>query len=182
MKAIVFDVDNTIGNFQECSTLFSQMYKNGTQQQFNMLMDRHPDYLRPDIIFVFHYIQLFRKKYPCKVFLFTNNIGGRPWMTYIKNYIHYLVKDKVIDHMILAKQFEPKRLSESKTFDDFKRCSSMPANTPVFFIDDQYHPGMNTDGVYYLHVKPYNREVGDVAAQYILQHLKSFMREPILKG
>ena len=175
MKAIVFDVDNTIGDFQECASLFFQMYKKGTQQQFNQLMDRHPEFLRPNIMYIFYYIQLYRTKYPCKVFLFTNNIGGPAWMELIKNYIHYKLKDDMFDGVILSKQFEPRRQYESKTLSDFQACSSMPPKTPVFFVDDQYHPGMNVEGVYYAHVKPYTKQVDDVAVQYILHHLKEFL-------
>jgi hypothetical protein len=176
MKAIAIDVDNTIGDFQECAAQFLNQ-PNRTQLYFNKIMDDHPQYLRPDILYIFFYIKMYRTTYPCKVFLFTNNLGGARWINYIKNYIHKKTQSSVIDDIILAKRFEPKRMYESKTVSDFQLCSSLPADTPIFFVDDQYHPGMQHDLVYYIQVKPYRKEIGDVATQYILQHLKDFLKK-----
>ena len=50
---------------------------------------------------------------------------------------------------------EKNRTTHNKTISDFKSCTKANNNSTFCFIDDQYHPYMEKDNVYYIHVKPY---------------------------
>jgi len=42
---------------------------------------------------------------------------------------------------------------------DFVRCTKLPDNIEVCFIDDLYHVGMVDEKVYYINVKPYKHQL-----------------------
>jgi hypothetical protein len=47
-KTIVFDLDETIGHFKHLKILYQCI--NPSQQEFNMLLDIYPEFLRPGIM------------------------------------------------------------------------------------------------------------------------------------
>jgi hypothetical protein len=57
--------------------------------------------------------------------------------------------------MVNGEVIEQMRTTNSKTYDDLVKCTKMPKDTQVCFIDDQKHRYMHNDNVYYIHVKPY---------------------------
>ena len=60
------------------------------------------------------------------------------------------------------------RTSHNKSVEDLVRCTRIPTNTEICFIDDQKHPLMAQDNVYYINVKPfeYSMEYEAMAALY----------------
>jgi succinyl-CoA synthetase beta subunit len=58
-----------------------------------------------------------------------------------------------------GKQVEICRTTHNKTHDDFIRCTKVPANAEICFLDDIFHPGMVNENIYYINVKPYYRDI-----------------------
>ena len=92
--------------------------------------------------------------------IYTNNQGPPEWAVSIKNYFDYKINYKLFDQIIAAfmvrgEQVELGRTSHDKTTEDLIRCTKLPSDVEICFIDDIYHSGMASDNVYYINVKPY---------------------------
>ena len=95
-----------------------------------------------------------------KVMIYTNNQGPKSWVNMISTYFNNKIGYKLFDNIIAAfkisgKIVEYNRTSHDKSVEDLIRCTRINPNTEICFIDDQYHPLMNMDNVYYINVKPY---------------------------
>jgi hypothetical protein len=67
---------------------------------------------------------------------------------------------KIFEQIIAAfkingKVVEINRTTHEKCVDDFFRCTKLPSDIEICFIDDIFHPKMKNDNVYYIHVKEY---------------------------
>lgn len=177
-KIIVFDLDETLGYFQELS-FFIDAIENVlnikiTKYDFFKLIDEYPEFLRPNILNILDLIKIKKQKNPkIKVMIYTNNQNPKKWvldiMDYFNNKLNYNLFDKVIAAFkVNGEKIELSRTSHNKTYSDFIRCTKLPKNTNICFIDDQYHPGMINDYVYYIKVKPYmySVEFRDMADRY----------------
>ena len=69
-----------------------------------------------------------------------------------------------------GKQVEPGRTTHEKTHADFVRCTNIPEDTEICFIDDTMYPKMTHDNVYYIHLKPY---VYDLPFTYMTQKFEN---------
>jgi hypothetical protein len=92
--------------------------------------------------------------------IYTNNTGERRWAEHIKGYFEHKLHSKIFEQIIAAfkingKIIEINRTSHDKSVDDFIRCTKLPPDIEICFIDDLFHPKMSTDNVYYIHVKEY---------------------------
>jgi len=70
----------------------------------------------------------------------------------------------LFDNIIAAfkvngKHVELCRTTYNKTIKDFIRCSKIPNNTQICYIDDLYHPNMIHENIYYIKVKPYQYDL-----------------------
>ena len=163
-KIIVFDLDETLGYFQELSIFIDAIdfFFNTriSQNQFNEILDLFPEFLRPDILHILDFIKLKKGKINCKLMIYTNNQRSKEWVIRIKNYFEYKVHDHLFDHIIAAFKINGRRLelcrtSHDKSYSDFIKCTKLPKETKICFIDDQMHEGMKHENVYYVKVKPY---------------------------
>jgi hypothetical protein len=96
--------------------------------------------------------------------IYTNNNGPREWAHHIVDYFESKIGTPIIDQIIAAfkvngKQVEICRTTHNKTHDDFIRCTKLPANAEICFLDDTFHPGMSNEHIYYINVKPYYHDV-----------------------
>jgi len=169
-KIVVFDLDETLGYFTEfgifCDCL-NKYFKNTdySDTHFNELLDLYPEFIRPKMINALLYLKSKKMDDTCyKVMIYTNNQGDRSWAINIKKYFDNKVEYELFDKIIAAfevrgKRVEIERTSHDKTMDDFVRCSKLPENIEVCFIDDLYHSGMVDDKVYYINVKPYKCQI-----------------------
>ena len=169
-KIVVFDLDETLGYFTEfgifCDCL-NNYFKNAaySNTNFNELLDLYPNFLRPKIMNILRYLKGKKAENKCyKVMIYTNNQGDKSWAMNIKKYFDDKVEYELFDKIIAAfkvrgKQVEIGRTSHDKTMDDFVRCTKLPENIEVCFIDDLYHSGMEDDKVYYINVKPYKHQM-----------------------
>ena len=164
-KIIVFDLDETLGYFQELSFFIDGLENilniKISKEEFYNILDRYPEFLRPNILSILNLIK--RKKqrnHHIKVMIYTNNQNPKQWVLDIKDYFNSKIKYNLFDKVIAAfkvngEQIEFGRTTHEKTYSDFIKCTKLPKKTKICFIDDQHHPGMINDNVYYIKVKPY---------------------------
>jgi hypothetical protein len=164
-KIIVFDLDETLGCFTEISIFWNALEAfygtNLLNESFYDVMDLFSEFLRPNILNILEYVKDKKLNKECdKVMIYTNNQGSKSWVTMISNYFNTKLGYKVFDNIIAAfkisgKIIEFNRTSHSKSVEDLIRCTHINPNTEICFIDDQYHPLMNMENVYYINAKPY---------------------------
>jgi hypothetical protein len=171
-KIVVFDMDETLGYFLELGIFWDSLHNyckhkllnsNSLLDQdfFISLLDIFPEFLRPNIISVLNYIKLKKLSKKCQsVMIYTNNQGPKEWVHLIKNYFDSKLDYKLFNHVISAfkvngKHLEMCRTTHDKNINDFIKCSKLPENVEICFLDDTYYPEMNQSNVYYIKLKPY---------------------------
>jgi hypothetical protein len=174
-KVVVFDLDETIGSFGELMNIWNSLEKlkeinswpiEFNQELFNRFLDLYPECLRHGILVIFEYLLYKKKSGEChKIFIYTNNKGSPNWPSKIRNYIDYKLNTVgLIDQIINAFKInnviiEPMRTNIKKTYTDFIRCSILPKNTEICFIDNTYYSKMVQDKIYYIQPKSYNHKL-----------------------
>lgn len=165
-KAVVFDLDETLGHFTQLGLVWDAIENahdedNKTTPHFSDVMDAFPEYQRPGIIKILRYLVGKKQTGSCNtVMIYTNNQGPRSWALQIQNYFEDKIGCSIFDKVIAAfkvngERIELKRTSHDKTVSDLISCTRIPSDTQICFIDDQHHPRMEHDNVYYIHIKPY---------------------------
>lgn len=193
MKIVVFDLDETLGYFTQfgifldCLQNFLHSNKNENnknedieklklpQNDFNEILDLFPEFIRPNIINILHYLKHKKKTNCCnKLMIYTNNTGSREWAQKIQNYFETKINSKLIDQIIAAfkingTQVEICRTTHDKTYNDLIRCAKIPTNAEICFIDDMFHPKMVDDNIYYINLKPYyyDLEFDDITQRFL---------------
>jgi hypothetical protein len=126
-------------------------------------MDAFPEYQRPDVLKMLRYVLGKKESGACsQVMLYTNNQGPPQWSKSICEYFDTKVGASLFDQVIAAfkvrgRRVEPGRTTHDKTLNDLLSCTKLPKETQICFLDDQDHPRMERDNVYYIHIKPYVR-------------------------
>ena len=169
MKIVVFDLDETLGYFTQYGIFWDSLsnylkIKNNSQlsqSEFNLILDLFPEYLRPNIINILNYLKNKKKTNCCnKMMIYTNNTGPPEWANHIIRYFENKINYKLIDQIIAAfkingKQVEICRTTYNKTHKDLIRCTKIPIDTEICFIDDNFYPGMTHENIYYINIKQY---------------------------
>lgn len=166
LKIVVFDLDETLGSFVEISMFWEALENyyghNLLDERFFEVLDTFPDFLRPKILVILDYLKDKKNKKACdQIMIYTNNQGPKSWVKMISNYlnkkINYILFDKIVAAFkVKGKIVEVGRTSHNKSVEDLVRCTKIPINTEICFIDDQKHPLMAQDNVYYINVKAYD--------------------------
>ena len=181
-KIVVFDLDETLGYFTEfgifCDCLNTYFKNNNySDRNFDSLLDLYPQFVRPKLFKILDYLKTKKINNKCKkIMIYTNNQGPKSWAINIKNYFNTKLNYKLFDQIIAAfkvkgKSVEIGRTSHDKTIDDLIRCTKIPKNVDLCFIDDVYHDGMVDDKVYYIHVKAYKHSL--TLKEILDEYLKS---------
>lgn len=168
MKIVVFDLDETLGYFTEfgifwdcVNNYFKNINKKLDQTDFNSILSLYPEFVRPNIVNILAYLKTNKKAKCCeKIMIYTNNQGPKEWAYNIINYFENQIKYKLFDQIISAfkvngKVVELCRTTHDKCHKDFIRCTQIPENAEICFLDDIYHPEMVHDNIYYINIKPY---------------------------
>ena len=188
-KVVVLDVDETIGYFVQlglfCDALTRFAWNNDVNMQyvhFNALMDAFPEFLRPHILELLQFLKLKKSAKECAgVLVYTNNCGPRIWVEHITRYVESKLGEPLFDQIVAAFKvngqiIEVGRTTNDKTYDDLLRCTKLPSNVEVCFLDDQLHAKMEHARVYYINVKPY---VHHLSAETMLNR---FLQTPALRS
>lgn len=183
MKIIVFDLDETLGYFTQFGIFWDSLVtylKNNkqrelTQTDFHLILDLFPEFLRPNIINILNYLKRKKMKNSCnKIMIYTNNSGPPEWTQYIVSYFEEKNNFKLIDQIIAAfkingKRVEICRTSHNKSHKDLIKCTKIPLDTEICFIDDNFYPDMTHDNIYYINIKPYYH---DLKFEYMISKFK----------
>ena len=96
--------------------------------------------------------------------IYTNNSGPQEWAKHIINYFENKIDFKLIDQIIGAfkingKRVELCRTTHSKTHKDFVKCTKVPIDAEICFIDDNFYQEMANGNIYYINIKPYYHDL-----------------------
>ena len=183
MKIVVFDLDETLGYFTEYGIFWDSLNKfvqtknkkKLAQDDFNAILDLFQEFIRPNIINILLYLKNKKQSKCChKMMIYTNNQGPIEWSNYIISYFENKIKFKLIDQIVAAfkvngKRVEICRTSHNKSHQDFIKCTKIPENAEICFIDDSFYPEMANDNIYYINIKPYYY---DLKFEYMLSTFK----------
>jgi hypothetical protein len=173
MKIVVFDLDETLGYFTEFGIFWDSLTRylkiknksNMSQIDFDNILDLFPEFLRPNIIHILTYLKKKKQSYCChKMMIYTNNTGPKEWAHHIINYFSKKINYKLFDQLISAfkvngKVVEVCRTTHNKTYNDFIKCTKLPVNAKICFLDDTFYPEMTNNNIYYINVKPYYHDI-----------------------
>jgi hypothetical protein len=189
-KTIVFDLDETLGQFAELHIIYKCLVKvlnrEITQSEFNMLFDLFPEFLRPGIITILEF--LYHKKLNgafSRLFLYTNNQCAGNWLKFIISYFHLkvgaldkpLFEEPICAFKIRNKIVNIRRTSNMKSYSDFIHCAMLPPiTTEICFIDNTYYEHMCDDRVYYILPQSYYHSMKKI--EIIRRLIKSTMALP----
>ena len=173
-KVVVFDMDETLGYFTEFGIFWDSLKHycekeninfQYAENQFNDIFGLYPEFIRPNISSILNYLKRKVETKKCQgVMIYTNNTGPKPWVLHIKDFFESKIKYKLFNHVICAfkingKQIEMCRTTHEKTVEDFIKCTKLPKNTQICFLDDLFHPKMNYENVYYIKLKAYKYDL-----------------------
>jgi len=168
-RVVVFDMDETLGYFTDLGVLWdclnNRIDSTLDEDHFFEIMDLFRVYLRPRIMNILKFIKKMKQKNKChKAMIYTNNQGPESWTRLITNYFEKKLDYKLFDQLILAfkvdgQRVELNRTSHNKSIKDFFKCTDLPETISVCFLDDKYHPAMDNEQVYYIHMKPYHYSI-----------------------
>lgn len=181
MKHIIFDLDETIGTFYECSLLYEALghtlKKKVKNIDFFKVIDTFPEFFRPGIFDIFNYIKDIKD---IEINLYTNN-PYKLWVYMIKSYIENKIGKKIFKHVIYGwKKFDgtnadTRRTTHAKTLTEYNRIIDNKKRLKMLFLDDVIHPRMIGVNMTYLHLKPY--KIGKPINHFITKYLKSSVNE-----
>lgn len=184
LKIVVFDLDETLGSFFEVGIFWSSLENyyghNLFKEKLFEVLDLFQEFLRPNIFKILEFIKLQKENNLCDhVMIYTNNQGPKSWVKMIGDYFNTKLEYELFDKIIAAfkinnKIIEMCRTSHDKSVTDLIRCTKIPPNTEICFIDDQFHSLMVDDNVYYINVKPYTFTMPfeTMAERYFDKYLK----------
>jgi hypothetical protein len=183
MKIVVFDLDETLGYFTQLGIFWDslkiylkeQNKRELNQSDFNEILDLYPEFIRPNIINILNYLKTKKKANNChKMLIYTNNTGPREWSRHIISYFEDKINFKLVDQIIAAfkingKRVEICRTTQNKTHKDLIKCTKIPADAEICFIDDSFYPEMEHDNIYYINIKPYYH---NLKFEYMIEQFK----------
>ena len=169
-KIVVFDLDETLGYFTEFGMFWDAVNSYikhinldmpEDQYMFDSLLHLYPEFLRPNILNILNYLKRKKQKNHChKLIIYTNKQGPKEGAHYIIKYFEKKLNYKLFDQIIAAFKINSEyvelcRTTHLKTHKDLLKCTKIPADTQICFLDDVFYPGMKHDNVYYINIKPY---------------------------
>jgi hypothetical protein len=173
IKAVVFDLDETLGSFSDLYLLWSGIkHIYADFNDFSALLDLYPEFLRCNILSILQYLYQKKIDQKCdKIYIYTNNqCKSHEWVYLIMNYFNDKVSsskskeivlfDKVISTFKIGnKRIELSRTTHEKTHSDLINSTMLPKNTEICFIDDKEYIQMKQDKVYYICPKAYSHSL-----------------------
>lgn len=164
-KIITFDLDETLGDFGDLCFIWHMIESHIPTfmtkiEAFQKIVELFPECIRPGIPSILEYLYQKKRAGLCShVFLYTNNQRSREWVELVLEYFE-LKTPGLFDQAICAfkiqdQRIEPMRTTHSKTYSDLIRCTLLPKNAQICFVDNTYHPKMVHERVYYIQPRSY---------------------------
>ena len=181
-----------------CAVLDEYYKADISYKHFNDLVEIFPEIFRPNIIRILDYIRKKKDIGVCsKVMIYTNNQGPDKWVQHIRDYLEMKLRNKaaasstelailppLFDHIIggfksrnasgsgdTSSQRYPDRTTGEKTVSEFLRCSRLPQDIEICFLDDVLHERMVNEKVYYIKLQGYHSYIP--VEHYVLRFLGS---------
>lgn len=166
-RAVVFDLDETLGAFADASVLWRAICAAGlsppSEPAFSAFLDTFPQFIRPGIIPLLRDLcQARNGGHIDHILIMTNNQGPPAWTESIARHLSHRVGTLVFDHIIHAYagpegRREKRRRGHDKSLDDLCSCCGWSPRTPpkICFIDDRFHSLSAAPGVIFIPVSPY---------------------------
>lgn len=167
-KVIIFDFDETLGSFSEMNLIVHILYSLRTKPDITFteitfhVCSLFPEYFRKDIFSALEFIKQSKENKDIhKVVMYTNNNGGKYWVSSVLEYIHHVLGCDLFDEVITSyhclheEQNDMRRISEEKQIADIKKIINLHPHSEFVFFDDRYHEKMDSEFVYYIKINPY---------------------------
>lgn len=164
-KIITFDLDETLGDFGDICFLWHMIEPHiptfmTKLEVFQKLVELFPECVRPGIPSILEFLYQKKQAGICShVFLYTNNQRPREWVELLLEYFEIntpgLFDQAICAFKIQDQRIEPLRTTHSKTYSDLIRCTLLPKNSQICFVDNTYHPKMVHERVYYIQPRSY---------------------------
>ena len=108
-KVVVFDLDETLGDFTDLELLWSGVqlynYQKNEYELFKKLLNLYPEFLRYGINSILEYLYLKKREGICKsLFIYTNNQSPPKWIKMILQYFQDNLNIKKMKSFLI-KQF-----------------------------------------------------------------------------
>ena len=186
-KNIVFDLDETLGCFGDLYMIWQSLSPIiptfiDSSSVFRELLEIFPEFLRPGIIPILEYLKYKKKMGLCsRVFIYTNNQCSPEWIHRILKYFEEKVPN-LFDKAICAfkiggQRIEPFRTTNRKTYGDLIRCTLLPKNSEICFVDNSYHSRMIHERVYY--IQPNSYDHGLIQRDIVDRFIKKWTMFPL---
>ncbi len=156
-KCIVFDFDNTIGDFKQVIYVL-----NKTKTDYIEIFNKLYECFRPNIFNIFEDIIKYKTTNKINSVILYSNNNNEQFVNMVVNYIHEKVNYKLFDKIITM--CNPKRITTNKNMNDLINCSGdlITNNTKICFIDDKTYIDMkNNKQVFYIRCEKYKFYIKD---------------------
>tara|TARA_Y100000389_G_scaffold60022_1_gene56125 strand:- start:17196 stop:17828 length:633 start_codon:yes stop_codon:yes gene_type:complete len=159
-KVVVFDLDETLGDFGDLSLRWpSEVVEKKRFAQFCSFMNDNIE-VYSDLVNVLPKIVESRRAGRIEqIVIYTNNCAHASWACAIAGHIGWVHGTRVFDAVVAG--YKPElgptqcRLGPAKTYQELCNCLGLEENTRMCFIDDQEHKGMRHANVSYVKTSPY---------------------------
>ena len=199
-KAVVFDLDETIGSFTDLYDIWTNIYTidiNKSADELSLvhkyvffcLLDLFPEFIRPGMFSIFHsIIEKIQIEQCHKIFIYTNNqCEAKYWVSLIILYLDHKLgvqignpswfSPPVCAFKIGERIIEPRRSTNNKTYCDLVKCITLPPNVEICFLDNTLYDKMKNQRVFYIHPPSYYHELSktDILARFRSSSVAKFL-------
>jgi len=148
-KIIVFDLDQTLGFFDQMVYIINQT----RMELYAPLFELFPEIFRPQLFELLHSLALLKKNNRLKgVALYSNNRND-DFVRQVIQYIHMKLGCLIFEPVLTYHSAE--RTSRDKSYQDLFGCIKDSSTHLFCFVDDKYHERMNHVDIYYIHSEAY---------------------------
>ena len=181
-RVVVFDMDETLGHFVQLGAFWDAVEQAHGRlldlDHFIETMELYPEYVRPGMSQLLGQLVEARAEGVISgIAMYTNNQGPEAWARGIAAYFDKQVGVPVFDMIVPAYMAHGSvvascRTSHAKSPADFLRCTGLPQETRICFLDDQYHRPMAGNSTYYIRVPEYVATLmpHDLAGRYLRKY------------
>jgi len=179
-KNIVFDLDETIGYFEQLIYIMNHTKKTTKNEVFE-LIDLMPECFRTNLFEIFYYIIRLKIETKIKSVILYSNNNNDLFIDYILSYIHKKLNYKLFDLSISYNHVLRKK-TNIKNINELILCSNglLTSDSSICFIDDKDHDEMKHSKLYYINCEPYKYTIpASIIYKRLSINIKSFEKQRI---